>query len=332
VLSSAEVPLVITVDVPNATGDFLGTSLEGINMSGTVVGNLVNGTLAFQLSQGVLTAIACPGATGETVVAGINTAGVLTVWCRRGDQVAGWRRLVDGTFHFLTIPGAVLVEPRDIAAADAVVGDYRATDGTIHGFFAVLGLVLTLDVPGAQVTAPTGINTLGQVVGFQVTNTGSFTGWLLDGGAFTPVAVPGANATLPMDISDQGVIVGIYNAADDSAHSFVLENGVYHTLAHPHPEVLLLELHAIQGRQVLGSALVPGATPTALPRTRGVLLVLPETLPVAPLRSEPARRTERRGPSTPKLTWHLTGCPGVAVPTGAVVPAKLAGRGVLCKK
>src|SRR5262250_2674611 len=70
-------------------------------------------------------------------------------------------------------PNAIRTRTFGISPGGVIVGDYRDSAGTLHGFLLAGGRYVTVDVPGALVgltgalpTGPRGINPAGDIVGF----------------------------------------------------------------------------------------------------------------------------------------------------------------------
>ena len=127
-------------------------------------------------------------------------------------------------------PKAIRTRTFGISPGGAIVGDYRDSAGTLHGFLLAGGQYVTVDVPGALVgltgvlpTGPRGINPAGDIVGFYFVPPGSspnctvaFTppcqkGFLLHRGTFSTVLFPEHEGSIPQRITPTGHIYGCYH-------------------------------------------------------------------------------------------------------------------------
>src|SRR5215472_3174565 len=124
-------------------------------------------------------------------------------------------------------PNAVRTRTFGISPGGVIVGDYRDSSGTLHGFLLVGGWYVTVDVPGALIgltgvlpTSLRGINPAGDIVGFYFVPPGSsadctvaFTppcqkGFLLHRGTFSTVLFPEHEGSIPQRITPTGHIYG----------------------------------------------------------------------------------------------------------------------------
>ncbi len=115
------------------------------------------------------------------------------------------------TFAPIEVPGARDTEASGVDEGGRVVGYYRSSDLTTHGFTYHAGRLGLFDVSGAQSTAVYGINAAGQIVGTVAGGRDApFSGFLYSGGAFTFFDVAGALGTNASGINAAGQIVGWY--------------------------------------------------------------------------------------------------------------------------
>jgi hypothetical protein len=188
---------IITFDAPNAgTGPYQGTEATGINVEGTIAGNVTDS----------------------------------------GYATHGFVRTPDGHFTNFDAPNADPVVgctcPLGINDLGAIVGNYADTNSVNHGFVRTPdGHLVAFDAPhsgtGAyQGTAPAGINNVGAITG-NITDNGNGTHGFVRAadGRFTEFDAPGANpvvgGTYPSTVNNLGVIAGIFFGTDGVGHGFV---------------------------------------------------------------------------------------------------------------
>jgi hypothetical protein len=130
-------------------------------------------------------------------------------------------------------PKAIRTRTFGISPGGVIVGDYRDSSGTLHGFLLVGGRYVTVDVPGAIIgltgvlpTSLRGINPGGDIVGFYLAPPGSSAnctvaaappcqkGFLLHRGTFSTVLFPGHEGSIPQRITPTGHIYGCYHDLD----------------------------------------------------------------------------------------------------------------------
>lgn len=181
-LGSASGSNVTAIEVSGSTNDFA----YGINDSGQIVGtySVINASPATSFVAGFL----------------MNDNGK--------------------TFTTLEDPnGDHFTEVRGINNAGVIVGNYRDSNGSVHGFVATPGAggtysYTTLDDPaGHNFTSIQGINSPGQVVGSYDDSSSVAHGFVATpaglGYSFTSLDDPGGvQGTAALDISDSGTIVG----------------------------------------------------------------------------------------------------------------------------
>ena len=255
----------ISIDIPNFSGELGFTSLADINNDGEITGGFTNSSgFGFLLGETFrLTDIQCP----ESVVLSaqpqsINKHGEIAGFCFTGGRERGFFRDKKGTYTLLDFPGATLTEALGVNDDGQVVGSYRDSDGSFHGFFWDAGLFLTFDIPipGANPGSPSALNNVGQIVGgYLDTNIsaafpiGHAHGLLIEHGRITVIEVPGASDTFLMDINDRGAIVGLYLDGDMVPRSFVLEDGRFTTINVPFPDAVFTGVSGINNQgQIVG--------------------------------------------------------------------------------
>jgi uncharacterized membrane protein len=169
------VQLVLTVDLPNAAGEYTKSVLTDITNAGVIVGGftfpshgLHEPAIVLTL-PGTVTAFTCGPTVSWTAVQAMNSHGAQVGWCytRTKDQesVQGFYRSESGRITLLTYPGARLTEAAGVNDAHLVVGSYVDAQGNGHGFTwqRATGQYTSLDAPfaGAVYTVPMSINNLG---------------------------------------------------------------------------------------------------------------------------------------------------------------------------
>lgn len=180
-----------------------------------------------------------PGAV-ETDARGINNNGEIvgfykTASCTDADftvpncTVKGFK-FVNGTFVKLMVPNSVSTAILGVNDLGDLVGFYKKSDGSHHGFIWFhTNVVKTIDYPhppSATNTIPFGINKAGTVVGglwsIQSSNTGTFPagGWVWVNGTFSNMNPTQPNAAGPCcwsvnGIANSGVIAGQVFQADN---------------------------------------------------------------------------------------------------------------------
>ena len=148
------------------------------------------------------------------------------------------------SFNYASVdyPNAIRTRTWGISPRGVIVGDYRDSSGTSHGFLLVGGRYVTVDVPGSLIglpgVLPTGlrsINPAGDIVGIFIAPPGSsegctlagsppcIKGFLLHRGTFSTLLFPGHEGSIPKGITPDGTIYGCYHDADlmVTMHGFV---------------------------------------------------------------------------------------------------------------
>jgi len=137
------------------------------------------------------------------------------------------------TYTSIDYPNAVRTRTFGINPGGVIVGDYRDSSGTLHGFQLAGGQYVTVDVPGALIgltgvlpTSLKGINPVGDIVGFYLAPPGSSAdcavaatppcqkGFLLHHGIFSTVVPEGHDGSIPQRITPTGNIYGCYHDLD----------------------------------------------------------------------------------------------------------------------
>ena len=174
-----------------------------------------------------------PGAV-VTVARGVNSSGeivgfYMTATCQYFDiynatvtncPTKGFK-YVNGSYIKLMVPNSVSTIITGVNDYGDLVGYYKKSDGTYHGFIWYhQNVVKTIDYPGLKppyLTVPMGINKAGTVVGgiWSISSTGTFpySGWVWVNGSFSNMNPTAPNAGSPCcwsvnGISNNGIIAG----------------------------------------------------------------------------------------------------------------------------
>jgi hypothetical protein len=170
----------------------------------------------------VITTFDYPGAGNNTLPQKIN---------ERGDIVGEFS---DGSFSDPIVDPNDTVgftEGRGINNPRTVVGDYAASDGTIHSFLLSGGAFTEYDVPGAVQTNLLGINEPGELTGGFDDGSGIFQGFVDRRGTITSFSVPGAaGGTFAYEINNnKKLLVGYFIDASGILHGYYRDaNGALH--------------------------------------------------------------------------------------------------------
>jgi uncharacterized membrane protein len=137
-----------------------------------------------------------------------------------------------GTFTTIDFPGSTYTRPLGINAEDAIVGNYKDTSGTSHGFLMNEAGFTSIDYPGALFTAASGINAQGTIVGYYCPTApcgpiNTYHGFVLSDGKFTSFTFPAHKNLFTAHINDRGEITGCYHDDDlmASMHGFAMSDG-----------------------------------------------------------------------------------------------------------
>ncbi len=227
----------ITFDAANSgTGAYQGTAPTGINLSGTITGNVTDssyGTHGFvRTRDGQFTDFDVPGAdpiVGCTCPLAINDFGVIAGEYIDSSTIQhGFVRFPDGKFATFDAPGAGAVPGSHQGTWFAVInnfgvvaGDFWDVNYTAHGFVRTPdGKITTFDDPAGgtglyQGTWVYGTNDFGVITGAVTDSSNGSHGFLRNSdGKFTNFDFPGETSTTSNSnyINDFGVIAGSYNA------------------------------------------------------------------------------------------------------------------------
>jgi probable HAF family extracellular repeat protein len=198
-----------SIDYPGAVEPF-GTTITGINNSGTMVGCYWDGSMlhGFLYNAGSFTALNYPGAI-ESQPFGINNNGDVIGYYWDGTATHGFL-YSEGTFNSFDIPAVIATQPYKINDNRQIIGGYN---GNGNGFLYEGGVYTNLSFPGALYTAAYGINNSGQIVGSFLGpypgNSGGV-GFLYQGGNFVTVNFPASGGTSAYGINNLGEIVGSF--------------------------------------------------------------------------------------------------------------------------
>jgi hypothetical protein len=174
------------------------------------------GTFAQQASNSgsieVITTFDYPGTGNSTLPQKINEKGdVVGVFVANGVTRA-FVRFSDGSFSPpIVAPNdtAGFTEGRGINNSGTVNGDYRGSDGNLHGFVLSSGTFTDFNIPGALQTTLLSINDAGDFTGDFDPGSGIFQAWFSVGGIVTSFSVPGALSTFAYSRNDE-LVVGYY--------------------------------------------------------------------------------------------------------------------------
>jgi hypothetical protein len=237
--SPAHAQKIITFDAPNSgTGAGQGTEATGINLEGTITGNVTDnnfGTHGFvRTAKGRFTNFDAPGAdpiVGCTCPSGINDLGAIA-----GNTVDtsgvnhGFVRTAEGQFTIFddsqapagTVAGQGTI-PVGITDFGVIAGNYVDGNYGEHGFVRTAeGKITTFDPPGSAFTSVWSINNFGQIAGVFFDANFVSHGFVRSAeGKITtfdpPGAVGGDAGTYNAFVNDFGVIAGSYYAANNDA-------------------------------------------------------------------------------------------------------------------
>jgi probable HAF family extracellular repeat protein len=219
------------INIPDA----IFTSATGINDDGQIVGIYQEGsgaTHAFAYT-GAPRTFDVPGA-GATCAAGINDLGQIVgsfgARCPSG-TTQGFLLSKQGfapalVFH-TSAATASSTSLSGINRAGEIVGHYKDSHGSIHGFLLAGGSFSPIDAPDATATFPLGVNADGQIVGGYTDSSGATHGFVLAGGTrwVMPVDFPRDASVIAYTqlngVNDTGQVVGTYLGSDGLFHGFV---------------------------------------------------------------------------------------------------------------
>jgi uncharacterized membrane protein len=228
-----------TIDFPPAPpGEprVTGTSLNGINASGRIMGTYfvdseTSPNHAFVLEKGHFTTLYPPFATRSQ--GGFINAQGQAVGAYRDGNANGkrrgfiWRKGVFTSFnHPLDGPDPSGTVPFGINDIGEVVGTYVGVNDTgmqgMHGFVrSPKGVFTSIDVPEASFTVAEGINNAGTIVGVYGDDKGLHGFVRSPKGVFTTIDLGAKEDTEINSINAKGEIVGFYIGDDGKQHGFV---------------------------------------------------------------------------------------------------------------
>ncbi len=212
-----------TVDYPGAAA----TLADGINDSGTIVGNYYNSDgseHSFTYDGTTFTNIDYPNADW-TEAAGINQAGdVVGYYGYVADKLMhGFLRTADGKFSTIDRQGRYNTMPFGINSSGTIVGCMHNA-GTMHGWMMQNGSFVSLSPAYAMYT---GISDAGTIVGWSYKAPGSIRSFVLNGTGQVDIAYPGASNTQAYGVNAYGDVVGWYGPSGAGGHGFLLRNGEF---------------------------------------------------------------------------------------------------------
>jgi hypothetical protein len=218
----------------------LGTSSDGINQSGAVVGSyedpFVVETHGFvRQPSGTITSIDVQGIalrpfTGTEVLSISLTGETTGDWHAEDGVIHGFVRTRGGAITSFDAPGARSTLGKSINQFGSVAGVYIDQNSVSHGFVRNSdGSFITLDAPGAGIgTVAVGINRSGAVAGFYVDPGFVYHGFVRasDGSVTRLPDAPGAGTepfqgTRIFSINDFGMVTGTFIDASGLTHGFV---------------------------------------------------------------------------------------------------------------
>ena len=184
----------------------------------------------------VITTFDYPGTGNSTLPQKINEIGdIVGEFIDSTGVTRGFVRFVNGNFS------APIVDPNDTVGFTEgrsinnfrkVVGDYAASDGTLHSFSLFARTFTEYDVPSAVQTNLLGINELGDLTGgFDPDGSGVFQGFIDRRGTITSFSVPdGVGGTFAYELNDtRRLTVGYYIDGAGILHGYYRDhNGTLH--------------------------------------------------------------------------------------------------------
>jgi len=183
----------------------------------------------------VITTFDYPGAGNSTLPQKINEIGdIVGEFIDSAGVTRGFTRFVNGSFSQPIVnPNDTVgfTEGRGINNFRKVVGDYAASDGTLHSFFLWGTTFTEYDVPSAIQTNLLGINELGDLTGgLDPDGSGIFQGFIDRHGTITSFGVPAAASTFTYELNDtRRLAVGYYIDGAGILHGYYRDhNGALH--------------------------------------------------------------------------------------------------------
>jgi hypothetical protein len=183
----------------------------------------------------VITTFDYPGTGNLTLPQKINERGdIVGEFIDSTAVTRGFVRFSDGSFSDPIVDPNDTVgftEGRGINNPRTVVGDYAASDGTIHSFLLSGSTFTEYDVPGALQTNLLSINEPGELTGGFDDGSGVFQGFIDRRGTITSFSVPGAaGGTFAYEINNnKKLLVGYYIDSSGILHGYYRDrNGALH--------------------------------------------------------------------------------------------------------
>ena len=145
-----------------------------MNAAGTVIG-YTYGTrkhpwMSFVYADGAYSPVLAPGGV-RTTLEGINDQGTLVLQSIDGTKNPPSYIDVNGSFTEIAVPDAIYTNPFGINNADAVYGNFMASNGVLRGFVYKQGHYTKFEaLPGATLNYLYGMDDAGDVVGVEVRN------------------------------------------------------------------------------------------------------------------------------------------------------------------
>ena len=186
------------------------TILQGINKSGTIVGNYITAKgveNCFIVTGSTKTPLSNP-AEKSTVCGGINAAGDIVGFYPSKQALGGKAFLYsNGTFTDIKPPGssggAIAYGIND---AGTIIGTYVDANGAQHGFIETGSTYTSFDVPGETITIGVSINNNGEYTSQTADANGNEHSFIYTGGVYTELLFPNATSTRAHQINNAGTV------------------------------------------------------------------------------------------------------------------------------
>ena len=211
------------------------------------------------LAQGTYTQIDVPGATGGTIVFGIDSAGDLSglYLCDVCSYYQGFL-LSNGIYTTIDYPGALSTYVQGMNDNGQIVG-YTVPDGFLYD---VQSQTFTkINYPGAGDTYPISINNAGAIVGYFGDRPGQYNGFELVGTTFSKIVPPGHSVASVYGISASGELAGDTYFNRGAGAIFLFNQGTYQRIVIPNAPSAVVD-----GINPQGSALVGYYAPSSTSR------------------------------------------------------------------
>ena len=230
-ISHAQTPTSCTVNIFDAppSGDPPATFVNGVNRWGNAVGFTFITELPFiRHPDGGFEVLPIHVSGFVDAIPSKRNAFGVTVGGIQDSQGHSHGFINSGTDTVLfSIPGAVDTFLTGINRYGTIVGNFKATDGTIKSFKIKDGKTTMLQF--RTNTQATSISDTGVIVGRTIgtlPNT-NVHGFVLMNGQFHDFDFPGANRTEIADINATGTIVGTFATSTGKGGSFIFNNGTF---------------------------------------------------------------------------------------------------------